>query len=213
MQTDWELLESWRDGSNAAGNELFTRYGKPIARFFANKVSNREDVADLSAQTFLACVQQRDKIRDPGAFRSYLFAVAMNRLRVYIAGKLKQAREETDFASVCVHNIDPSSMTSIVVRRREAMLVLQALRELPLDQQIVLELRFLEESSGPEISELLAIPEGTVRSRLRLGLQRLKDRVAELATSPEEQVYTLTDLDAWARNIRREMDGEADEPT
>lgn len=212
MRTDWELLEQWRDGSNAAGSELLARYGKPIARFFANKVSLREDVPDLVSQTFLACVQQRDKIRDPQAFRAYLFGVAMNRLRLYIANKCRQAREETDFAAVCVSDITPTSMTSIVVRRREAMLVLQALRELPLEQQIVLELKFIEDASGSEISELLAIPEGTVRSRLRIGLQHLKDRVGQLASSPDEQTSTLSDLAAWARSIRTAMDDPGEEP-
>ena len=83
------------------------------------------------------------------------------------------------------------------------MLVLQALRELPLEQQIVLELNLLEGLPGAEISELLNIPEGTVRSRLRLGLKRLKARVAEIAASPAEQASTLSDLAAWARNVRQ----------
>lgn len=209
-RTDWDLLESWREGSSAAGSELLERYGRPIARFFANKVVSREDVADLSSQTFLACVKQRDKIRDPNAFKSYLFGVAINCLRVYIGTKMKRAREATDFAEVCVQQVDPTSMTSLIVRRREEMLVLQALRELPIEQQIVLELNLLEGLAGPRISEIVNIPEGTVRSRLRLGLARLQARVAELAASPGAQPATLSDLSAWARKIRRAIDGEAD---
>ena len=95
----------------------------------------------------------------------------------------------------------------LLVQRREEMLVLQALRELPLEQQTALELNLLENLSGREISELLGVAEGTVRSRLRLGLDRLRRRVAELAATPDELESTLSDLAAWARNIRAVIDG------
>ena len=97
-------------------------------------------------------------------------------------------------------------MTSIVSRRREVQLLVMALREIPLDQQIVLELNIFENLSGREISELLSIPEGTVRGRLRLGKDQLRTRLAELARSPAELEATLTDLEGWAASIRRALD-------
>lgn len=204
---DWELLAHWRQGDGDAGNELLKRYYKPIARYFANKVSNRDEAADLISQTFLACTERRDHIRDAHAFRSYLFGVAHHCLHSFFASKLRLDRERTDFAVVCAKDIDPPSPNSILVQRREEMLVLQALRELPLEQQTALELNLLENLSGREISELLGVAEGTVRSRLRLGLDRLRRRVAELAATPDELESTLSDLAAWARNIRAVIDG------
>lgn len=206
MSTDCELLERWRQGSVDAGNELLERYYKPIARYFANKVSNSDEAAELTSQTFLACTERRDHIRDAHAFRGYLFGVAHHCLHTFFAGKLRLDRERIDFAVVCAKDIDPPTPSSILVKRREEMLILQVLRELPLEQQTAIELNLLEDLSGREIAELLGISEGTVRSRLRLGLERLRRRIAELASTPDELESTLSDLAAWARNIRAVID-------
>lgn len=211
MMTDWELLEQWRRGSTSAGNELMKRYYRPIARYFANKVSNRDEAADLISQTFLACIERRDNIRDGHAFRGYLYAVAHNTLLGFFSLKLRLDRERTDFAVVCAKDISAPTPNSILVRRREEALVLQVLRELSIEQQTVLELNLLEGLSGREIGELLGISEGTVRSRMRLGLERLRTRVSELADSPNERKSTLSDLAAWARNIRAAIDEDGGE--
>ena len=119
-------------------------------------------------------------------------------------------RSNTAFAYLLQHEPHAAHRVAeqvILVQRREEMLVLQALRELPLEQQTALELNLLENLSGREISELLGVAEGTVRSRLRLGLDRLRRRVAELAATPDELESTLSDLAAWARNIRAVIDG------
>ena len=208
MSTDWELLEQWRQGDANAGNELVKRHYKAIARYFANKVSNRDEAADLISQTFLACTERRDHIRNTHAFRSYLFGIAHHCLHSFFAAKLRLDRERTDFAVVCAKDISPPSPNSILVQRREEMLVLQALRELSIEQQTVLELNLLENLSGSEIAALLGISEGTVRSRLRLGLERLRRRIGELAVSPDERESTLSDLAAWARNSRAVLDDE-----
>jgi len=97
-------------------------------------------------------------------------------------------------------------MSSIIMRRREAQLLVLALREIPLDYQICLELNIFEELSGREIAELLSIPEGTVRGRLRLGKEQLRVRLEELARTPAEAQATVTDIEGWARKIRQVLD-------
>lgn len=205
-RTDLELLENWRRGDRASGTELVQRYYQPIQRFFANKVAQRHDAVDLTQETFRACVERKDHIRDEAAFRGYLFATALNVLRRYIGKKSKREREAADFAELRVSDYVPPSLTSIMTRRREEMLLVCALRELPLEQQIVLELTIFDELPASEIAELLGIPEGTVRSRLRLGRKKLTERIAALASSTEESAATLTDLESWAKRIRALID-------
>src|SRR5262245_47495626 len=79
MQDDVELLEAWREGDERAGRALFERYFAPLARFFSVRVGG--DVDDLVQQTLEACVGGRDRVRDGGSFRSYVFGVAYNVLR------------------------------------------------------------------------------------------------------------------------------------
>ena len=102
--------------------------------------------------------------------------------------------------------VTPWPMSSLIMRRREAQLLVLALREIPLDYQIAIELNIFEELSGREIAELLSIPEGTVRGRLRLGKEQLRVQLARLAQTPAELQATMTDLEGWARKIRRVLD-------
>ena len=91
----------------------------------------------------------------------------------------------------------------------EAQSLVQALREIPVEDQVVLELMYFEGLSGSELAGVLGLPEGTVRGRLARGKQRLRDRVAALlarapqaaqlpAVSPEQ-------LDVWALELRRQQ--------
>ena len=71
VQSDGELLAAWQAGDREAGGALIDRYFEPVRRFFENKVA--DGIEDLIQQTFLALVGRRDHIRDPEAFRGYLF--------------------------------------------------------------------------------------------------------------------------------------------
>lgn len=202
---DWQLLDAWRSGDRGAGGALVDRHFAAISRFFRNKVTSEHDAADLVSQTFLACTETKDRFRGESSFRRYLFAIALNHLRAYIRKKHKRSAEAIDFGIVCVCDLDPSSVSSIVARRRESQLLVRALREIPVDFQVVLELSIFEDLSGPQISALLGIPEGTVRGRLRLGKERLRTRLSAIARSPAEADSTITDLEGWARDIRRSL--------
>ncbi|MEZ4450223.1 MAG: sigma-70 family RNA polymerase sigma factor [Nannocystaceae bacterium] len=204
--SDWDLLDAWRRGDRQAGGALVDRHFAAISRFFRNKVTSEHDAADLVSQAFLACTEAKDVFRGETSFRRYVYAIAQNLLRGYIRKKHKRSSEEIDFEIVCVSDLDPSSMSSIMARRRESQLLVRALREIPIDFQIVLELSIFEDLTGKQIGELLGVPEGTVRGRLRLGKERLRARVAALARTPAEAESTLTDLETWARDIRASLD-------
>lgn len=203
---DWTLLTAWRAGDRTAGGQLVQRHFGAVSRFFRNKVSSADDAAELVSETFLGCTRARDGFRGDTSFRRYAFAIALNVLRNYIRQKHKRQGEAIDFGVVCAKDVTPSTMSSVIMRRREAQLLVLALREIPLDYQIAIELNIFEELSGREIAELLSIPEGTVRGRLRLGKEQLRVQLARLAQTPAELQATMTDLEGWARKIRRVLD-------
>jgi RNA polymerase sigma-70 factor (ECF subfamily) len=203
VPTDFELLDAWRAGDRAAGSTLFDRYFDGLFRFFRNKVTDGAD--DLVQQTFLACVQTRDRFRGDSSFRTYLFTAARSKLYDYLDHRRKEGAAVDYGVTSCADlGISPSS---IVARNEQQRLLLLALRELPIDLQIALELYYFEQIRGPELAQVLGMPEGTVRSRLRRGLDLLRGRLHELAHSPEAAVATLTDLDAWAAALREQVLG------
>ncbi|MEM9453467.1 MAG: RNA polymerase sigma factor [Myxococcota bacterium] len=217
--SDRDLLERWHNGDRNAGNELVRRRFGEITWFFRNKVCNESDVPDLVSQTFLGCLQAAEGFRGETSVRRFLYRVANNVLYSYIRKKSKRAREQLDYTAVCIHELDPRSPSSIMMRRREGQAFVQSLRKIPVGDQVVLELKFFDGLSGREIGEVLGIPEGTVRGRLQRGLARLRDEVqAQLEGLHREhggdEVHTVTvdDLEVWAQEVRerRREELEAD---
>lgn len=209
MPTDLELLDAWRKGDLSAGDALFNRHFAAIHRFFRNKVS--DGLEDLVQQTFMASVEGRERFRNDSTFRTYLFGVAHNLLRDHYRAQRKEP-EALDFDFGKSSAVDAGAGPSTVLgKRREERLLLEALRRIPLDSQIVLELYYWEEMSASQIAAVLDVPEGTVRGRVRRAKQLLRDQLGKLAKSPQELETTVGNLDRWAAGLRRQMAGESDD--
>ncbi|MCA9718733.1 MAG: sigma-70 family RNA polymerase sigma factor [Myxococcales bacterium] len=201
---DVAYLHAWRDGDRDAGAALFERYYDLVTRFFRNKAG--EEASDLVQETFLRMVRTQDRMRDGTTFRCYLFGVArMVLLEHYRAKRLN--RERIDFMHVTAADLGLTP-TSALARAREEQLLLEALRSIPVEMQIVLELYYWENMSGREIAEIIGIPEGTARTRLRRARHRLEDRLKRLARSPLELKSTVTRLDSWAEGLRARLGKE-----
>jgi RNA polymerase sigma-70 factor (ECF subfamily) len=198
IATDAELLDAWRTGDRAAGRALVDRHFAAIHRFFHNKVTS--GVQDLVQRTFLGCVEGRERFRGESSFRGWLFGIAHNVLRMHI----REKHGEPDPTTASFHDLAPSP-SSVLVAKAEQRLVLAALRRLPLDYQIALELFFWEHMTGPEIAHVLGVPEGTVRTRLRRGRLALAQLVKALAESPGVATSTIDCLDGWAMSVRAKL--------
>lgn len=204
MATDFELLDAWRAGDREAGNSLFERHFDAICRFFANKVTHGVD--DLIQKTFLGCVESRDRFQKQASFRTFLFAVAHNVLREHFRERRREG-VPPDLGETSTDELTPSP-SAVFAAHEEQRLLLEALRRIPLDYQLVLELYYWEDMAAPELAQVLAIPEGTVRSRLRKAKEALSERMKSLARTPELLRATFSDLDAWVRSLRAQISGE-----
>ena len=195
---DVAYLHAWRDGDRDAGAALFERYYDLVTRFFRNKAG--EEASDLVQETFLRMVRTQDRMRDGTTFRCYLFGVArMVLLEHYRAKRLN--RERIDFMHVTAADLGLTP-TSALARAREEQLLLEALRSIPVEMQIVLELYYWENMSGREIAEIIGIPEGTARTRLRRARQLLDREIKRLARSPHLLQSTISDMESWVSRIR-----------
>lgn len=200
--TDLELFDAWTRGDAQAAGELFERHYDAIDRFFRNKVLECHD--DLVQQTFTACLESRDRFRRDSSFRTYLFAIANNLLRAHFRTRRRES-ERFEWTEISACDLAPGPST-LFRERREHQLLLESLRRIPLDYQVVLELYYWEELPGSAIAEIVELPENTVRSRLRKGKQLLEKKMRALARSAEELANTLEDLEQWVRSIH--ADGE-----
>lgn len=195
---DLNLHAAWQAGDRAAGQRLFERHFDAIYRFFESKVAG--DVGDLVQRTFLGCVEAKGRFRGDSSFRTFLYAVARNELSAFFRSKRRGA--DVDFGVSSIADLAPTP-SSVARRRSERAALSDALRGLPVDLQIAIELRYWEGLSGPEVGLVLDLAEGTVRSRLRRALEMLRDALvsdpAAAALSPSDDA----DLERWAEELGR----------
>jgi RNA polymerase sigma factor (sigma-70 family) len=213
--SDVELLRAWQNGDTQAGQKLFKGHLGSMQRFFRNKV-DASDEDDLIQETFLGCLKNAASFRGEASFRTFLFQVAKKKLIDHVRAKARRLRavdHEVNPDEITVSDIAPG-LSTIQARNRQQALLLEALRTIPLNDQIVLELFYWEDLSGPEIGAVLDLREPAVRSRLRRARERLDEQLERLARTPAELTITLEGLERWAAEIRDQMGREApDEPT
>ncbi len=198
---DWELLEAWRSGDSLAGNALVRRHFSSIYRFFRSKLDDH--VEDLTQQVLLALVEGRERVREQSNFRAYLFGIARHKLLMHLRGRYR-ADKVFSPADHSIHELCASdvSVGEALAVRREQRLLVAALRSIPVDFQLVVELYYWEELSVATIAEIIEVAPGTVKSRLsraRAMLEAKLERLAKLhgvATSGEA-------FETWVGSIRK----------
>lgn len=179
MSSDEALLRAWAGGDDAAGATLYRRHFDALYRFFRTKAPDAYE--DLIQITMLECVRSKDNFRGDAPFRGFLFGVARNTLLHHFRSRFRD-RLDFDASRSSVADLDPRPST-IAARNAEHAKLLDAMRRIPLDLQIVIELHYWEELSTRELGDALQVPQGTVKSRLRRAREALRE-VLGTAGSP-----------------------------
>lgn len=202
MDEDDALWARFVEGDEKAWTALCRRHWKRVRWFFLNKVGDEAD--DLTQTTFRRLHEGRGRIQRPGAIRAFVLGIARNVLFEFYRQKKRDERVELGEVSVAELGMGASS---VLCRRAEQRVMLEALRNLSLDHQIVLELFYWEDLTDREIAEVLEVGVNTVRSRVARGrahLKKLLDHFEEHDPLPS----TSADLEKWARNVRQQLDDE-----
>ena len=203
--SDQELLARWRAGDRSAGSALVTRHLPAITAFFRRNIYDREEVEDLTQETFIALQTSTSEIENVAG---YLYRIAFFKFTRHLRRRKHLPDHASDSGDDLEHvagdlTPDPAYVLS---QREDTRLLLRAIRRLPLIHQQVLELSFWEQKKGPEIAAILEIPIGTVASRLRLAQQNLDKKLAELADSQEALRATTMTVSEWQQRIRSDID-------
>lgn len=201
-----DLLAGWQAGDPEAGNRLLQLHFGALYRFFSSKAA--ESVDDLIQATFLEAIRRKDNYRGDASFRAYLLGVARHQLfRLFRS----RSRDRLEFRPMEHSLLDTStSPSSVVGRRSEEKLLLEALRRIPVDLQIVLELHYWEEMTTAELAAVLEIPQGTVKSRIRRGREAVEAEIERLTSDPDLRESTLSGFDKWAGEIRAHVSPDAE---
>jgi RNA polymerase sigma factor (sigma-70 family) len=196
--SDAELLAGWAAGCRDSANVLVERHLDAVHRFFRNKV-NPVHVEDLVQQTFLAGLEGHASYRHEAHFKYFLLGIARNQL--YSFFRRAHRDFDLDFRVASVRDLG-TSPTGVLAKHAQANALLEALRSLPLEHQITLELSYWEGLSGAELAGVLGVPLNTGYARLHRAKAAL--RAALHARRPDLCAAhdTIERLDAWAAQLR-----------
>ena len=200
MDEDLILLQKWRGGDQTAGNRLFQVCFDPLYRFLANKTRSASDTEDLMQKTFEVLVANRDKFEGRSTFRTYVFSVAYNLLKKYYRS-LSREQALLDYTETSLADIGAGAHSQIECAEQQTIL-LDALRQIPIEFQVVIELHYLEDMKPEAIAEILDVNPNTVRSRIQRAREKLIQKIAEAADQHPTRVgRALLDDKAWRPSL------------
>lgn len=199
-----DVQDPWRrliEGDKAAWAVAVTGLFGRVRMFFVNKVSDANEANDLTQKTFVRVEQVRGGYEGRGSPRSFVLGIARLILLEYLREKQRGAQVPLEDVSVAALDPRPSS---VLVARVEQRLVLEALRQLTLEHQIVLELYYWEDMSDPEIAEMLQSNENTIRGRRTRAREKMRELLQQLERAGQPG-STSMDLERWARDVRQHV--------
>lgn len=164
--------------------EAFESEFPPLHRYLRRRVG--PDLADeLAAETFATAYANWHRLDAGRAARPWLYGIAANLLRHHWRAERRQLRAYARTGvDVVVDDLDDSlTRVDAGTRRRELAAVLAELRR---DEKEILLLHAWTELSDGEIAEALAIPVGTVKSRLHRLRAQLRNRLGDIGQEPGE---------------------------
>lgn len=197
---DGALLTAWRDGDAAAGETFVERHFLAVYRFFSTKLPEEAD--DLTQRTFVDLQRKLDRVREANSVRAYLMTIARNNLYMHLRRRVTHDGV-FDPSAISVAQLGVAVSPSLAIaKRREQRLLLGALRSVPVDTQVLLELYYWENLKVREIAGILDVAPGTVMSRLARARERLRKAMDDMGEEAAVVRSTMADLEGWAENVR-----------
>jgi RNA polymerase sigma-70 factor, ECF subfamily len=168
-------MQRVHEGDARALEVIFDRHADASFSLAYRMCGRRAMAEDVVQEAFLSVWRSRAR-HDParGNVRSWLLGVVHN--RAIDAFRHEGARTSCDVSDDGIADWMPAAeLTELEVERRdEAIHVHSALHELPADQRQVIELAYFGGFSHSQIAEMLKLPTGTVKGRMRLGLMKMR---------------------------------------
>jgi RNA polymerase sigma-70 factor, ECF subfamily len=170
------VIKAAQTGSEAAVEELFRRHWPHTHRAAFLIVRDAAAAEDIAQEAFLSALSALDRFDRRRPFAPWLHRIVVNRALDW--ARRESLRRRVDGAESVFEPLPPPEEVGGEM--------IAALKELPAEQRAVVVLRHLLEYTPGEIASMLDLPRGTVNSRLRRGLDRLRE-TAELDAVGEER--------------------------
>jgi len=188
-----ELVARARDGEVEAFEMLYRSHQAGVYTFILSQVREAELAADLTQQAFVRAWQSLRRLREPGAFRGWLYRIASNLVR----DEVKSGRARLEVSAGVLGEGDPTATTPAALDdggNPEAMLesaelrgaVWSALNELSPEHRAAVVMHHVEGMGVSEIAKAVGVRPGTIMSRLARAREALRKSLSQYVEATDE---------------------------
>jgi RNA polymerase sigma-70 factor (ECF subfamily) len=180
---DEELMGLVRNGDARAFETIYDRHGGAAFSLAYRMVGTRAAAEDVTQEAFLAIWRSRLRYEpDRGSVRTWVLGIVHHRTIDALRRNMVHEKRRASAEGIEERQEAPERTDVEVARREEAATVRAAINTLPEQQTKVIELAYFGGFTHTQIAEMLHMPVGTVKGRMRLGLEKLRRQLAgELA--------------------------------
>jgi len=186
--SDEILIKKFQEGDVGAYNQLVNRFKDRLLNFIYRFVNDLDLAEDLVQDTLLKLYTHKDSYQEIAKFSTWLYTIAANLARTELRKKKRRktfsvtelSRDDREFI-IASSDVDPSEDLSSQNFEKS---VQRALAELPHDFKTIIILRDIQELSYDEISKIVDVPLGTVKSRINRGRVKLQQLLKKKGERP-----------------------------
>src|SRR6476659_8080433 len=177
-----EYLPAVAQGDLGAFESLYDRYSPTVYALLLRILGNADDAQEVLQETFVKAwtnAKMFDSVR--GTDVAWLISIARSRgIDKLRSRKIRGDRENDAGREISIHSsfVERATGADEAIRSQERTAVRGALAELPEAQRVALELAYFEGLSQSEIAERLSQPLGTIKTRMQLGMKKLRERLS-----------------------------------
>ena len=175
LLADEDLMSLMRDGEPAAFEVIYYRHSGVAFSIAYRMCGSRAAAEDVMQEAFLSLWRSGARYdRTRGSVRTWVLGIVHNRAIDYLRRSVAHDRRRASDEGIAERVEAPERTELEVGRRDEAREVRAALDRLPPEQSRVIELAYFGGFTHTEIAELLSAPIGTIKGRMRLGLEKMR---------------------------------------
>lgn len=169
-----DLIEACKQNDRKAQEELFEKYKNQVHKTALIFCRNHSLADDITQESFIRIFQKLHLYDDNYPFEAWLYRVVINCARNVI----KKQRWEKFFQPYENEIVDNIVFSDDIEKHEERINLMKHLDELPLKHREVIVLKYFNGFSQDDISKILQIPVGTVKSRINTALEKLRKKLS-----------------------------------
>lgn len=165
------LLRKIKNHDHDALDTIIRQYYPSVYAYCRKRCGNEEEAKDITQEVLIRFIQNLDHYEEQGKLASYFIRIAMNLCNNAYA---KNKKHENIFMEEEQFWKEEDSLHDVVLRKFHYDYVKKVMKNLKKEKQMILQMYYFEQFTFEEISQILAIPVSTIKSRHKSALKEMK---------------------------------------